>query len=114
MPNVRVRARSIIRAAALWLIATAAACEPSPPLPQQTGTATTAADAQALARALAPRLGPPPGGYRVERTQNGQAIINTGARLGNVTVMGRAADGTVVTGCVSDATQVTALLGQGR
>jgi hypothetical protein len=109
MKQLRACVRS---ASALFVLALAlGGCEARPPVPAaKEGRATSPEEAAALARALGQRLGAPAGGYRASRDRKGRQLIEYGDRFPSMTVVGRAADGTLRVGCVSSAAEAEAVL----
>lgn len=72
--------------------------------------ATTRPEARALAQALARRLEAPAAAWQPVRAGGGHEILRAGGRLRQVTVVGRAADGSLRLGCVSSAAEAEAVL----
>jgi hypothetical protein len=105
-PRTSAPAIVLVFAAALAL----GGCDRPGASPSQTPAPTTAADAATLARALASRMGPPPGGYKARRDAQGREILDLGGRFRHVTVVGTAPDGSMRLGCVSSPREAEALL----
>ena len=77
------------------------------------GAATTPEEARALAEALRVRLERPAARWQQVGGGGRHQVLRTGDRLGQVTVVGRAADGSLRMGCASSVAEVEAVLAGG-